>query len=132
MSNSRDLPRREVLRRSILLAAACVAGDAARAIPALAGTGRWTESALQTLPHVESARAIGRLYLASASDPVQLLSAVFERLDERSTRPGEPIPKRAVLASIESDYASSRVQDVDGWALSETEIAFCVLLASNP
>lgn len=72
---------------------------------------------------------IGRCYLASASDASDLISAVFDRLEQKSAGFHGDADTELVITVLQSDYESSRVVEVDGWVLSETEVAFCVLAA---
>lgn len=81
-------------------------------------------------PHQTSARAIGERYLASRPAVSRLISAVLMRLDEQSESDKNKSDRGVIMAAIKSDYRSSRLVEVDGWILSETEVAFCVIAAA--
>jgi hypothetical protein len=87
---------------------------------------QWRDLALRTLSHKVSSQAIGEAYCAQSSPEVsaRLLARVTSRLSSLSGLANET---EAVQAAIRSDYAGARIAKIDGWVLSETEIALAVL-----
>jgi len=58
-----------------------------------------------------------------------LISTVLDRLEQKSAGFHCEADTELIMTLLQSDYESSRVVEVDGWVLSETEVAFCVLAA---
>lgn len=129
MADPQDLKRREILRHGLLLAAAYLMPHSASAMSILARTDRWEQLATRLLPHTESACVIGRCYLASAPDASHVISTVLARLEQKSAGFHGDADTELIMTVLQSDYEYSRVVEVDGWILSETEVAFCALAA---
>lgn len=86
----------------------------------------WVALAQRTLPHRLSSQAIGQRYRSqySPKQTERLLASVTSRL---SAATGIASETEIVHAAIRADYARARTARVDGWVLSETEIALAVL-----
>lgn len=110
-------------RRSVL---GSVAGFPLLGTEPAARAAFWRESAVNILSHRGSARWIGIRCLAVVPDAATLVQRTLERL-VRVTADASV----AVHSCIVDDYAQSRVVYLDGWTISETEAALCVLCAAR-
>jgi len=102
----------------------------------LGGCGRDTASLLSTAPsedgalealrqlagHLEGIEFVGPVCAAEIAEP-EPLTALLERLRGTS----QPTLEAALLASIESDFASGERMDIAGWQLARSE---CLLVAA--
>lgn len=115
-----------VSRRSLLVGATSLLPLAAIPLPS-AALERWTQCGLQLFRHRDSARAVGERYLASNPEGRRMVVAAIQRLEEQARRHPGHTDHALMLSALESDYRLSRIVEIDGWVLSETEVGFCVL-----
>ena len=89
-------------------------------------------SITELLRHPDSARRIGATYLQQHGD------AALRQIDLRSivgtaspaaTRDNRREHLKVIRTRIRRDFAEGRTVNVDGWILSETEVALCVVAA---
>ena len=74
----------------------------------------------------ESAREVGRRYLAQTPEALQALrSELTESLQADPDSVGRDLLSAQITSAIETDFESGRVVYVDGWMLSETEARLC-------
>ena len=117
-------------RRILLAAASCLLPQAAgAAVLRREEANRWARPGLQLFRHKQSARAIGLRYLSAEPDGARMVATTIERLEQHAFRDSKRTDAELILFAIESDYRAARVLEVDGWTLSETEVAFCALAA---
>jgi hypothetical protein len=90
---------------------------------------RWIPPGLQLFRHQGSARVIGQIYLAAEPDGAGMVAAAIRRLEQHALDDRKRTDEELILFAIESDYRASRVVEVEGWTLSEIEVAFCALAA---
>jgi hypothetical protein len=83
-----------------------------------------------------SARTIGREYLKcvpAEADQAHLVSLISQSHNDISASPGGPDLSRGlsleewISLRIRDDFSSSKVVNVGGWVLSETEARICAL-----
>ena len=79
---------------------------------------------MQLLPHRDRARRIGLRYLKLDRHANILVEQVLRRLDA-----ADPDIRVAARSCIQEDFHQHRIVLLDGWAISETEAALCVLCA---
>ena len=120
----------QLSRRSLLAAASCLLPQAAVAnVVSIEDSRRWARPGLQLFHHRDSARAIGQIYLSAAPDGAGMVAAAIRRLEQLAFDTQKRTDEELILGAIESDYRAARVVEIDGWTLSETEVAFCALAA---
>jgi hypothetical protein len=126
-----------ISRRDTLIA--CGALAAVGVWPGLAAgdSGGAKAGALRlALRSAESARVVGRAYLAThpdEADPVQLLAAIEAAGGIGRSVARQPIDPtalaRAVAGAVRDDFLDRRTVRVDGWVLARTEARLCALAA---
>lgn len=130
MAKQPHLTRRGLLRHSAALAGAGIVLGTAGPASASQVAHRWRLAAARVLPHRESAAALGRLCLRTVGAPSALVAQVIARLQHRSAAALDGRDDPAIMLDVMSaDYAESRVVVVEGWTLSETEVAFLMIVA---
>jgi hypothetical protein len=120
----------ELDRRDLLMALASGTVFAATPLGTLAASSRqdWAGVLSDLLPHVDSARAVGRAYLDGNPgdfDPQAVVNILFSGQDRVETQR----LRRAVAARIRADFAGGRTVALHGWVLSRTEVELCALVA---
>lgn len=123
-----DPTRRAILKRGLMLAASRLGIGIATAAAA-SDTAHWAHAGKRVFAHADSAATMGRCCLREEPKVQILLEAVFRRLTEQSTFVPTRSDEEVILHGIEADYRFSRVLDIGGWSLSETEVAFFILAA---
>jgi len=85
--------------------------------------------ALRVVSNRVAPRAIVNAYLAqvSSSEAVELLRSLIARLREEARTHTRDAARRLASRLIESDFRNTHLTIVNGWRLSNTEIALCVL-----
>ncbi|MEX2203015.1 MAG: hypothetical protein WD965_02890 [Actinomycetota bacterium] len=87
------------------------------------------------LGHPESARAVGRAYLASTSTDAsasRLVDQISRGLAGSRSKIEETTDtelRELLVARIVADFSEGLVVEVDGWILSSTEARLCALAA---
>lgn len=127
-SISQNLRRRDVLRLATSIAGVGLVSRAAGAAPVWESPESWSEFAARLLPHAASACMIGQRYLACSPDAPRVMSDALKRL-KRPSVGGFATEAEMIVTALRSDFENDRTVTVDGWVLSETEIALCVLVA---
>lgn len=85
------------------------------------------------LPHPESARAVGRAWLASSgaergrADVIDALADDLGASLAAIDRAPEAALARGLAGRIAQDFADEHLAIVDGWVLSRTEVRLCAL-----
>ena len=76
-----------------------------------------------------AARAIANAYLArvAPSEAAELLRRLMSRLREEAGAHTRDAARRLAGRLVGTDFRNTRLTIVDGWRLSNTEIALCVL-----
>lgn len=89
------------------------------------------EFALKVVSNQATARAIATTYLAQASPSkaARLLGGLIASLREESRSLTRNAARRLAIRLVESDFRNARIAIVDGWRLSNTEVALCVFVA---
>lgn len=123
-------------RQILLMAGAIVATRAATAASAQDApdfeTGPQDLAQLQVSRfwrHLDSARAVGRLYAESAPDCGVLLEDLRRVVADEALNTDIETFRQTVTKLIADDFNQGRVLDVNGWTMSRTEIALCVSAA---
>ena len=93
----------------------------------------WSEFARRVFVHHDSAEAIGKRFLVSnpRREVKILIGRVTARIAALKARSADLGARELVVASIRTDYTRSRTTLVEGWLLSETEVALSVLAAMS-
>lgn len=87
-----------------------------------------TAFALRVISNRAAARAIANTYLAhvSPSEAAELLGRLATSLRQEAAALTRDAARRLARQLVVSDFRSARITIVDGWRLSNTEIALCV------
>jgi hypothetical protein len=85
--------------------------------------------ALSVVSNRVAARAIANAYLArvAPSEAAKLLRSLMSRLREEAGAHTRDAARRLAGRLVRTDFRNTRLTIVDGWRLSNTEIALCVL-----
>jgi hypothetical protein len=125
--------RRFLLRAAIAGAALVPAVHVAWSVRGVLGDASLADRIVRLFRHRESARRLGRAYLADRPeevDPARLLRELAHLQREGGGATGRPDDLRqAVAAACTADFAQGRVVRVDGWILARTEARACALVA---
>lgn len=129
------LKRRDTLR----LATSAFAGSALSAAGAMAadrGSERSLAAAIRTAyADTPASRILGRRWLEQQPTPMTA-AALEAALRTRGTQACAPVDgltgtalRHWVTDRMHEDFASSDVEDVDGWRLARTEVLVCAVMA---
>ena len=126
-------------RRFVLaLPMALAAGRAGAAVPPATSAGAAVADRLRALvPAPDSARLIGRAYLAGypdeSGDDATLARLILADLGGGDPRAPLPVDTRrlreTIAARVREDFRHGRTARVEGWILSRTEARLCALWA---
>ena len=123
-----SLTRRRFLVRTAIAAAALGSGvQGVRSLRDAFGHRPLDEQVLHIFRHRESARRLGRAYLAARPEEASV-RFLLEGL-AHLPRAGSNDLRHAIVAANAADFAAGRVVRVDGWILSQTEARACAIVA---
>lgn len=113
-------------RRSVLMAGTASAALAATSL--LPAAGPAVAPLLRLLTDPQGAAAIGRAWLQQV--PASVESLVADLAADLGAEPaGDPGLRERYAQRVAEDFATNRVERVDGWMLSRTEVRLAALAA---
>jgi len=123
-------------RRQFISAAGCVWVASLR-VPGIALAaedkavgGEFADGLVRIFRDQRSARTIGREYLKGVpaeADKAHLVSLISQSRNQTPDLPGRLSLEEWISSRIREDFSSSKVVNVGGWVLSETEARICAI-----